>query len=314
MLIAAAQRADGFLNVERAQFQVAHDLQRLAVQPGLVHQPRRRETVHRRQRHIHLHRPLFDNALFFAVFWYQANARFDRRTHVVVLHRGTVDAHRATGAPVDTGNQLQQFGAPRADQPGNAQHFARTNAEVCRHHLIATRQILYPQHFAIGDKRLMVKLVDLPSDHFGDDALLILITDIDHPNLLSVTHNGGAVADPENLIHLVRDIDQRDAGRLQIANQLCQPVKFAWRQAGGRFIHGNYFGVIQQRPGNLNDLLLRYLEVPDRRIGIDSGIQRLQNQGSPRQLGLFIHPTASGAGQRATQKHVLRHGKLRHML
>ncbi len=136
----------------------------------------------------------------------------------------------------------------------------------------------------------MMEFVDLPSDHLRDDALFILLTDIDHAHLLTVTHNGRAVADPENLIHLVRHIDQRNPRRLQIANQLGQTVKLPWRQAGGWLIHRDDFCVVQQRTGNLNNLLLRHFEIPDRCIGIDSGIQRLQNQRSPRQLRFFIHP------------------------
>ena len=66
----------------------------------------------------------------------------------------------------------------------------------------------------------------------------------------------------------MRDIDQRDAGRLQIANQLRQPVKFAWRQAGGRLIHGDDFGVIQQRPGPTidPDTPIRNLKVSQQQI------------------------------------------------
>lgn len=46
----------------------------------------------------------------------------------------------------------------------------------------------------------MLQLPDLSAHHFGDNALFVLIGNVHHANLPAITHDGGAIAHPENLV------------------------------------------------------------------------------------------------------------------
>ena len=66
-------------------------------------------------------------------------------------------------------------------------------------------------HFPWRVVTLRIQLRQLPAYHFGDDKVRGQILGRPGSDVLAVPHDGHFVADAQNLVHLVADVDNRDA-------------------------------------------------------------------------------------------------------
>ncbi len=80
-----------------------------------------------------------------------------------------------------------------------------------------------------------------------------------------VAQHHDAIGAGHDLAQPVRDIDHRDAVRLQVGNHLQQPFSLRNRQAGGRLVHDDHAGVDRERLGDLHHLTLRDGQIVDQR-------------------------------------------------
>ncbi len=72
-----------------------------------------------------------------------------------------------------------------------------------------------------------------------------------------VAQHGDAVDDLRHLVETVRDVDDADAGSLQVVDHLEQQSRLLLGERGGRLVHDEHFGVQRQRLGDLHHLALR---------------------------------------------------------
>src|SRR5438105_9348474 len=79
------------------------------------------------------------------------------------------------------------------------------------------------------------------------------------------------IADREQLLEFMRNVDDRHAVRLEILNDPEQGFGFCSRQGRGWLIHDENTHVMRQGPGYLDNLLLSHAQVPHK----GRGLQRL---------------------------------------
>ncbi len=87
-----------------------------------------------------------------------------------------------------------------------------------------------PQRPLRGRVAQMPPLLDVASNHAGDHFGLASFRQVDRGHEATVAQDGGAIADLEDFVHLVRDVDDRDATRREPFDQLRETVEFRRRQ------------------------------------------------------------------------------------
>ena len=96
---------------------------------------------------------------------------------------------------------------------------------------------------------------------------------------LSVAQDGDAVGNPVNLVHPVRDVDDRDSARFQSFDQLEQCLCLVFGEAGGWFVHDQHLGVLGQRLGDLGELPVRGAQAAQHRTRVDVDTHHLEDLG-----------------------------------
>ena len=127
--------------------------------------------------------------------------------------------------------------------------------------------------------------VRVPADHLPDDPAgvgpgHVLVGD-DRP----VAQDGHVVADPAELVELVRDVDDRDVVAPQVLHHAEQDVDLVVGQCRGRLVHDEDPHVLQEDPGDLHQLLLADRQVPHHPVGVEVLTQTAQHLGGPGALG-----------------------------
>ena len=119
-------------------------------------------------------------------------------------------------------------------------------------------QVFHPQDFVARSLRQMAghEGDDLASDHLLDDTVGICIRCFFRGNMAAVAQDGDGVAEPENLLHTVRYVDDRDASLTEMVQQAEQVLAFMDRKGTGRLVHDDDLGPRPDRGSDLNDLLL----------------------------------------------------------
>ncbi|OWK19569.1 hypothetical protein AJ88_40210 [Mesorhizobium amorphae CCBAU 01583] len=161
--------------------------------------------------------------------------------------------------------------------------------------------------------RTVLFLGKLAADHHGDDGFFRHLREINGIDHGTIAHDGGALADAEDLVQLVRDIDHRDAVAGKADDDLGQALEFARRQARCRLVHGDDPGAIEQRAGDLDNLPLRHLQAAERGCRIDRWVEGGKGFSGAAFL-LAPGDKDAAAGQRMAEKHVLGDAEARHLL
>ena len=108
---------------------------------------------------------------------------------------------------------------------------------------------------ALRPRRELV--LDGPTDHHRDH---LVASDLAHrPGVdhVPVAHHRHHVAEAEDLVELVRDVDDRDALALQVVDDLDELLHLVGREAAARLVHDDELRVEGQRLGDLDHLLVR---------------------------------------------------------
>ena len=154
----------------------------------------------------------------------------------------------------------------------------------------------------------------LASDHARDHGALGRLLHDDIDDLAPVAQDRRGLADAEHLVHLVRDVDDRDALRRQLGDQDGQALELRRGQARGRLVHGEDLGVLHHGAGDLDDLALGDLEGADGCGRVDGRVERRQGLGGRLLLPAARHEQAASGFQRMAEEHVLRDGELGNVL
>ena len=127
-------------------------------------------------------------------------------------------------------------------------------------------------------------LVNGTANHHPDDLGDFGVGGFPDTHVLTVTHNGDPVGDPLQLIHSVGDIDDADAGGLQLAHEGEQIVDLCVRQNGGGLVQDQQLGIVVGKClGNFHHLLLGNGEGSHHCLGVDAQVQAVQQI-----LGLLV--------------------------
>src|ERR1017187_6469362 len=102
-----------------------------------------------------------------------------------------------------------------------------------------------------------------PTDHHADQLVGRSVGNIERADGFAVAQHGGAVANAEDLIHLVRDVDDGNAALLQLADHLEQAFGGVLAERAGGLVHQDDAGAHAQRPGERDQLGLANRKLRD---------------------------------------------------
>ena len=133
----------------------------------------------------------------------------------------------------------------------------------------------------------------------------------------TVAQDGGAIGDPRDLVHAVRDIDDRHALGLEPAEKGEQLLDLAAGERGRRLVENEDAHVARDRLDDLGELALPGREIPDEGVRIDLDAERLEQfAGAPRRglvvdqseavLGLIVQEDVLRRRQRRDETHLLK--------
>jgi hypothetical protein len=154
---------------------------------------------------------------------------------------------------------LEDLRAPRADEAGQADDLTRPDAEADVLECAAQAQALdLEQRLAGGRGRLPRRedVLDGPPGHEGDDLTGRRLPGREPGgHRPPVLEDGDAVADLADLLEAVRDVDDGDVVRREVADDPEETLDLLVVQDGGRLVHDDQLGVLRQRTGDAHHLL-----------------------------------------------------------
>ena len=134
---------------------------------------------------------------------------------------------------IESDHGADKFGAAGAKQPPEADNLAGAQREADVGELVAAREAfdLEDDLRFLGAIRREADLVLDRAHHLMDHVARRHRADVAAEHRLAVPHHRNPLADAENLVDEVGDVDDRYAFLLQAANDLEQALPFALRQA-----------------------------------------------------------------------------------
>ncbi|MGF6711400.1 hypothetical protein QFZ41_002364 [Luteibacter sp. W1I16] len=156
-------------------------------------------------------------------------------------------------------------------------------------------------------------VADLAADHALHESIAgDALQRVEIGDLAPVAKDRRGIAEFEDLVEAVRDVDHRLALRAKVAHEAEEYVGLAMRQRAGGFVQGEDLRVAQDRLDDLHHLPLADGKLLQLRAGIEVHAERLEALAGPGQRTAAIDQ-AEARGQAAEQE-VLHDRKLRHVL
>ena len=183
-----------------------------------------------------------------------------------------VDEDLAGLRRVGAEHRARHLGAPGAHQAGEAQDLARRSVKLTSRTSGPQLRLAHLERdFAAAARAPATALVaERAADHHADDRLDAGRRGRHGADIFAVAQDRDAVGDLLQLVHLVRDVDDADAARLQFADDLEQFGDLGVVQRRGRLVHDQHARVERQRLGDLDHLLLGDGQAADDRARIDA--------------------------------------------
>ena len=179
--------------------------------------------------------------------------------------------------PVEAERGADHLGAAGAHQSGDAEDLTRAKPERGGAGLGTAGQLAkLEDRFTdgVGDPRINV--LDIAADHEPDDLGELRLRHPPAANGGAVAQDRVAIADALAFLEKMADVDDAHALLFEPADGSEQVLGVHSRQAARRFVHDQHLRLADQRPGDLDDLLL----------GDGAGVNRgLERDGVVLQLG-----------------------------
>ena len=249
------------------------------------------------------------------LFRHQGKAVADGLDAAGVAHLLATHANHACTGLADAEERLHNVGALGTHQPGNAQNLAPTQVEghILDGRLVTGRQPPNLQHDLgrlVG--LLREALAQFTTDHHLDDIIEGQTRDRSRVDPLAVAQDGDLIADAEDLVHLVRDVDDPAAAILQLLNDAEEMVDLLLGQRGGGLVHDDDLRVVRERLGDLDHLHLRNRQIGHllARIHVDAQLVEDRLRVAVH-LGMIDEEPLLGI---APQPEVVHHRHLRHQV
>ena len=128
------------------------------------------------------------------------------------------------------------------------------------------------------------------------------------PGHAAIPEDGDEVADPDELLEPVRDVDDRHAFRLQIGDDAKQDLDFGRAQRGGRLVHDEDAGVLRHGLRDFDELLLADHQILDPSARVDRRAQAVHDGRSLALLRAMVD--AAAARDLAIGENILRHREI----
>ena len=170
------------------------------------------------------------------------------------------EVHASGSSGADAEDRLEQLGAAGAHEPVQAEDLALAHVErdVLQVGIELRGEVLDRQNRIAGlvvDRREAV--VERAAHHGGDELVHVGVGGVLGHDHVAVAQHRHVVADLEDLVHLVRDVDERDALALELAHHLEELVDLLRHERGGGLVEHDDLGVVRDGLGDLAHLALR---------------------------------------------------------
>ena len=189
------------------------------------------------------------------------------------------DLARAVAA--ETEEALHQLRALGTDETGHAQDLASADLEagVAEALGIDGGKVLHLEDHLAGDVAPgRIEIGELPAHHLGDDEIRGQALGVPGADVLAVPHDGDLVADAEDLVHLVGDVDDGDALLAKLVNDGKEGLHLRRRQGGGGLVQNQHLAVGGHGLGDLHQLHLGDAEGAQLGLGVVIQVNLFQNR------------------------------------
>ena len=150
------------------------------------------------------------------------------------------------------------------------------------------------------------EVLGILADHLPDDPVGVDLGDARLAGDPPIAQNRDVIADADQFLEPMRDIDDRDALRLEVRDDPEQHLDLRGAQGRGRLVHDQDAGILGHRLGDLDELLLADPQILHHGAGIDAGLQAL-HQGAGLPFLLLVVDAARGAHDLAGDEDILGH-------
>ena len=312
LLVAAGELADGGLGVGGLDAQRQDVLlgQRLLLAPG--NEAQDAAFGLQRQHDVLAHRQLGDDGLGLALFRAIGHVGPHGIAWGCEVQRAALQHEAAGVIAVGAEEQAGGFGAARAQQAGQAQHFPRPHLQADGQHLPTPRQAFgLEQHRPCGqvwrrcERIRQVDGAELPPDHQADQAQPRQVGRQVLADELAIAHHRDAVGHRVGLVQKVGDEQNGHAVCLQAAQHREQSRRLGVVQAGGRLVEDEHAGVGADGASDRHHLLHSHGQLTQGAAHVHLDLERRQ-QGVCDGMRLPPRDPAPAAGH-ATRQDVLGH-------
>ena len=235
--------------------------------------------------------------------------------------RAPADADRARGERVEAEDRARGLGAARAEQAAEPDDLAAAHREVdpragCERwrspsassstspwRARAAAELGHAGGLDVGDRA---------AEHVGDQRDLARLADGADRDGPAVAHHRDAVADREELVEEVRDVEHRDPGVAQPADHAEQHLDLAVVERGGGLVHDDEAGVERHRAGDGDELLDGGGILAERRAHVDGDAEAREDLAGAGVRGLPVDQAA--APRLVAHGDVLGHAAQRHQV
>ena len=148
--------------------------------------------------------------------------------------------------------------AARAYQTADAEDLAAADGKADALYLVVRADDVLRLKNDIADFGLQLGeyIGNLAADHHFDELSLVEVLGVARTDVLTVAVNADTVADGEDFVHTVRNIDNGNALSGQAADMLEQQLDLTVGDSGGRLVHDNDLGVDGNCLDDLDQLAL----------------------------------------------------------
>ena len=184
-----------------------------------------------------------------------ANAILDTVLDGMYFHLLTLDEDLTGIGGVIAKERLRQLSAPRAQQPCNAYNLTLLQGEIDILEAIGKAEILDLQHGrCIFLFVLETAGYNLPARHIIGEFILVQILGAARGHILAVAEDCKALGNLKHLVQLVRNKENGNTLGLELLDELEQGLDLPLGNSGGRLIHDDELGIIEERPADGNHL------------------------------------------------------------
>ena len=223
------------------------------------------------------------------------------------VHQAVAEVDTAGGAGAHAEDGLQKLGSAGADQAIQTEDLALADVkgDILQVRLVLGGKVLDRQDRLAGlvvDRREAV--LERTADHCGDQLVHVGVLGALGHDEVAVTKHRDVVADLEDLVHLVRDVDERDALALEHAHHREELLDLLGHERRGGLVEHDDLGVVGDCLGDLAHLALRDAHVLHRLREVDR-----HAEAAEQVRGLLLHAglvdDACRVGRVATEEQVV---------